>query len=178
MVVSEDAIKEEFFQLSRLFHPDFYGDGTPQEQAISLDRASRLNDAYRTLGDFYLRLEYLLSLYGRSLEGVEGGWKPPSEMLMQVFELNELLDDIRGARVGGNDEACQGALVELASVEKWLGGRKSEIESVVLAKDSQWKELDDGSESHTEILDFWLEQLARLAYVRNLLKQIALVRLG
>jgi molecular chaperone HscB len=57
MDVSGEVIKEEFFQLSRLFHPDFYGDGTPQEQAISLDRSSRLNDAYRTLSDFYLRLD-------------------------------------------------------------------------------------------------------------------------
>jgi len=178
MDVSVEQIKESFFQLSRQFHPDFFGDVTTREQTISLERSAGLNDAYRVLGDFYLRMEYLLSLHGRSLDGVDGGWKPPSEMLMQVFELNELLEDIRGARTSGNNDACREGLAELVSVEGWLEGRKAEIESVVLGKDGEWRELDESSQEHADILDFWLEQLARLAYVRNLLKQIATVRLG
>ena len=178
MDVSVEQIKESFFQLSRQFHPDFFGDVTTREQTISLERSAGLNDAYRVLGDFYLRMEYLLSLHGRSLDGVDGGWKPPSEMLLQVFELNELLEDIRGARTSGNNDACREGLAELVSVEGWLEGRKAEIESVVLGKDGEWRELDESSQVHADILDFWLEQLARLAYVRNLLKQIATVRLG
>ena len=54
--------------LSRQFHPDFYCNATPAERLASLERASYLNDAYRTLKDPIARTEYLLKLEGVQLE--------------------------------------------------------------------------------------------------------------
>lgn len=88
--------------LSRQFHPDYYCNATPSERLASLERASYLNDAYRTLREPASRMEYLLEIEGVALK--RRGDKPngvPPAVLEEVFELNEQLDAIREARLAG-----------------------------------------------------------------------------
>src|SRR5581483_8025903 len=56
--IDTDALETKFYELSRTFHPDFYQNKTPTEQAISLGNAALLNTAYRTLKDPIRRTEY------------------------------------------------------------------------------------------------------------------------
>src|SRR5205814_8354998 len=56
--------EQRFRTLSRQFHPDYFYNATPAERRASLERASYLNDAYRTLKSPIARVEYLLSLEG------------------------------------------------------------------------------------------------------------------
>src|SRR5919106_2706003 len=57
-------LEQRFRALSRQFHPDYFYNATPAERRASLERSSYLNDAYRTLKQPILRLEYLLSVEG------------------------------------------------------------------------------------------------------------------
>ena len=85
------ALEQKFLQLSWKLHPDNYVNATETERELSLKRSSELNDAYRTLRDPIARVEYLLAIEGERMDG-EKKQQAPSELLEEVFELNESLD--------------------------------------------------------------------------------------
>ena len=95
-------LERRFRGLSRQFHPDYFYNAAPAERLASLERASYLNDAYRTLRQPLDRVEYLLRIEGLlpkdRREQVLG--TPPS-LLEEVFAFNEELDAIRQARAAG-----------------------------------------------------------------------------
>src|SRR5258707_10777792 len=57
-------LDQRFRALSRQFHPDYFYNATTAERRASLERSSYLNDAYRTLREPAVRVEYLLKLEG------------------------------------------------------------------------------------------------------------------
>jgi len=63
--VDAGQLSRRFRDLSRLLHPDRFARAGARERRLSLERSTRLNDAYRTLRHDLLRAEYLLSLAGR-----------------------------------------------------------------------------------------------------------------
>jgi molecular chaperone HscB len=60
--VAAGDLEARFHERSRLLHPDRFARATPQERRLSLDRTTRLNQAYRTLRDPWARAEHLLAL--------------------------------------------------------------------------------------------------------------------
>src|SRR5450631_93994 len=108
-----DALGQKFLQLSWKLHPDIFVNLTEREKEISLERSSKLNDAYRVLRDPVARVEYLLELEGRRKEGEHKQQAPP-ELLEEVFELNESLDELRDAKENGGDLATLKARLESA----------------------------------------------------------------
>jgi molecular chaperone HscB len=57
-------VERRFRDLSRQLHPDRFARAEPRERRLSLERATRLNDAFRSLRDWRLRAAYLLRLAG------------------------------------------------------------------------------------------------------------------
>ena len=53
-------LERRFRDRSRLLHPDRHARAEPRERRLSLERATRLNDAYRALKDWRLRAGYAL----------------------------------------------------------------------------------------------------------------------
>jgi len=62
--VDLDDLERRFRDRSRLFHPDRFARASPRERRFSLERTTRLNDAYRTLRDPRRRAGYLMKLLG------------------------------------------------------------------------------------------------------------------
>jgi molecular chaperone HscB len=91
---SED-LKNRFYMLSRLLHPDRYTRRSEQEKRFSLEASSILNDAYRVLKDPIQRAEYVLRQEGFPI-GDQRNKDVPPELLEEVFELNMALDELRG----------------------------------------------------------------------------------
>lgn len=88
----EKAIKQQYYQLSRQYHPDFFAN-EPQEKQAEILQLSTLNtNAYRTLSDADLRMQYILKEHGLLEEG--GKNELPSDFLMEVMELNEALMEL------------------------------------------------------------------------------------
>lgn len=58
------VLERRFRELSRQLHPDRFARAEPRERRLSLERATRLNDAYRALKDWRLRAAHLLRLAG------------------------------------------------------------------------------------------------------------------
>jgi molecular chaperone HscB len=100
-------LEQRFRDLSRLVHPDRFARAEARERRIALDRATRLNDAYRALRDWRRRAAYLLGLAGQDVF-VDGRTFHDGEFLEEQLEWREAL---ALARADGD----AAALVEIAA---------------------------------------------------------------
>jgi len=163
-----DGLEQKFLQLSWKLHPDNFVNMTEREKEMSLQRSSRLNDAYRILRDPVARVEYLLELEGMRKEGEHKQQAPP-ELLEEAFELNESLDELREAKsAGANLDVLAG---RLRAAEKNFGEKLHEVDDELKMAAQQWDAaLDaDASEADREaVLQRLNELLNRRSYIRNL----------
>src|SRR6185436_15038269 len=88
------ALEKTFHDLSRKYHPDYFSTASSSEKTQAVRMTALLNDAYRTLRHPVRRVEYLLTLYGFKSDGS----KVPKSLLMEVFEINEQLEEVRAGR--------------------------------------------------------------------------------
>src|SRR5260370_22598662 len=89
--IDTGALEKTFHELSRKYHPDYFTTASPAEKTQAVRMTALLNDAYRTLRHPVRRVEYLLSVYGFKPDGS----KVPQSLLMQVFEINEKLEEVK-----------------------------------------------------------------------------------
>lgn len=87
----EKALKTKYYALSRQYHPDFHATAPAEEQQRMLELSTQNTNAYRTLGDYDLRLQYILQRHGLLEEGKQ---EMPADFLMEVMELNEQLMEL------------------------------------------------------------------------------------
>jgi len=97
-------LERRFRERSRQLHPDRFAKAEPRERRLSLERATRLNDAHRVLKDWRLRAAYLLKLAGQDVFG-EGRTFHEPEFLEEQLEWRESLGL---ARADGDQAALQG----------------------------------------------------------------------
>jgi molecular chaperone HscB len=83
-------LDRRFRERSRLLHPDRFARAEPRERRLSLERATRLNDAHRYLKDWRLRAAYLLKLAGTDVF-VEGRTYADPDFLEEQLEWREEL---------------------------------------------------------------------------------------
>ena len=83
-------LERRFRDLSRLLHPDRFARAEPRERRLSLERATRLNDAYRALKDWRRRAAYLLKLAGTDVFA-EGRTFADPDFLEEQLEWREAL---------------------------------------------------------------------------------------
>jgi molecular chaperone HscB len=166
--VGMDGLEQKFLQLSWKLHPDNFVNLTEREQEMSLQRSSKLNDAYRVLRDPVSRVEYLLELEGMRKEGEHKQQAPP-ELLEEVFELNESLDELREAKsAGANLDVLSG---RLRAAEKNFGGKLHEVDAEMKTAAQQWDAALEANASDADreaILQRLNELLNRRSYIRNL----------
>lgn len=81
-------LDRRFRELSRQLHPDRFARAEPRERRLSLERATRLNDAYRSLKDWRHRAAYLLALAGTDVF-VEGRTYADPEFLEEQLDWRE-----------------------------------------------------------------------------------------
>src|SRR5438128_702880 len=85
----EKVFERKVHELSRKYHPDYFTTAPPQERQQALQMTATLNDAYRTLRHPVQRVEYLVELEGFKADGS----KVPKSFLMEVFEINEQIEE-------------------------------------------------------------------------------------
>jgi molecular chaperone HscB len=114
-------LERRFRERSRQLHPDRFAKAEPRERRLSLERATRLNDAHRVLKDWRLRAAYLLRLAGQDVFG-EGKTFHDPEFLEEQLEWREAL---ALARADGDAAALQGiaarARQRLLDLEREVG---------------------------------------------------------
>lgn len=171
--IDEAELEQRFHQLSWKLHPDNFVKASEFERNLALERSSELNDAYRTLREPVLRVEYLLLREGVRKEGTTKQQAPP-ELLEEVFELNESLDELREARSDGGDlSELRGRLAEAKrNFQEKLEEVDAELQNVF----DEWdKAIDAGADqaARRAVSAKLNEVLNRRSYIRNLVRNVA-----
>jgi molecular chaperone HscB len=160
--------------LSRQFHPDYYCNASAGERLASLERASYLNDAYRTLREPLSRIEYLLQIEGVSLKKrTDSTGGVPEELLEEVFALNEELDAVREARAAGTIDASVRARLAAARapIDRHVAEHARRLDALM----DTWDDLVDRGAPPAErrpVLEDFKHLLLERNYVNNLLAAI------
>src|SRR5215510_1029200 len=156
------ALEKTFHELSRKYHPDYFSTAPSSEKTQAVRMTALLNDAYRTFRHPVRRVEYLLSLYGFKSDGS----KVPQALLMEVFEINEQLDEVKAGRA---------SVEEIDSLRAQIKEKRERFDSELLDASATWDELIRGGASEAEQKKHMAklaEILSESSYIRNLEKDL------
>lgn len=152
------ALEKKFHELSRQYHPDYFTTGSTEDKQKALRMTALLNDAYRTLRHPVRRVEYLLDIEGYKPDGS----KVPKSFLMEMFEINEQVDELKS----GSATPAQ-----IAAVRKDIEDRATQFDSEIESASMEWDRLVAGGAAGPELQS----QLTKLtgilsssSYIRNL----------
>src|SRR5215831_4094719 len=140
------ALEKTFHELSRKYHPDYFTTASPSEKVQAVRMTALLNDAYRTLRHPVHRVEYLLSLYGLKPDAS----KVPQSLLIEVFEINEQLEEVKAGRA---------SLEEADSLRAQIKEKRERFDAELQQASLAWDELLESAASEPVLRD----HLARLA---------------
>jgi molecular chaperone HscB len=96
-------LDKRYREIAAQVHPDKFAQSGDVERRLSLQWATRLNEAYQTLKKPLARAQYLLSLAGHDI-GTENNTAMPPEFLMEQMEWREAVAEARLAREHGELE--------------------------------------------------------------------------
>src|SRR5262245_29498162 len=156
------ALERKFHDLSRQYHPDYFTTASGEEKSRALRMTALLNDAYRTLRHPTRRVEYLLSLYGLKSDGS----KVPQSLLMEVFEINEQLEEVKAGRANPQEED---------SLRAQIKEKRERFDAELLQSSLDWDDLvksGAGEPALKEHLAKLAEILSESSYIRNLEKEL------
>jgi len=91
LIPNKLAIRKQFFSLSKQYHPDKYAQEDAKTQDAILALSAHINNAYKTLMDDMLAMEYALLQQG--IVHADEKYALPSTFLMEMMESNEALED-------------------------------------------------------------------------------------
>lgn len=167
-------VEKKFHALSRKFHPDFFQGKSPEEQAISLENASVLNKAYRTLKDPVSRIEYLLQVEQGSKEAIL--CQVPSDLLEEVMELHTRLEEVHSLKEGGNPQELKKEKdylqSELVRLEATYQALKNQIQQLSDEWDGLKKEGEGREAKKLKILTDFRQILSQRTYLINVIEDI------
>jgi molecular chaperone HscB len=126
--VDLNALDVRYRELQREVHPDRFAAAPQSEQRASMELATRVNDAYRTLKSPLERARYLLGLNGVD-PGFETDTAMPADFLEQQMELREALEEAveseNGEKLADLRDRLQGGRgALLLEIEAQLGARR------------------------------------------------------
>src|SRR5947208_11407603 len=122
------ALEKKFYELSRKYHPDYFTTASPSEKTQAVRMTALLNDAYRTLRHPVHRVEYLISLYRFKPDGS----RVPQSLLMEVFEINEQLEEVKAGRA---------SVEEVDSLLAQIKEKRERFDSELRQASVEWDEL-------------------------------------
>ena len=158
LAISPDELQKTFYALSRALHPDRFVRRPEREREYSLEASSVLNDAWRTLRNPVARGEYVLKQNGFDI-GEQRSKNVPPELLVEVFELNMAIEEVRG----GDESARPQLDVARANFGKMLGDVDSQLETLF----RKW----DETQSRDDLAAI-RALLNRRKYIQNLVSEV------
>lgn len=178
LTIDPDGLEAKFYELSRMFHPDFYQDKSETERTISLGNSALLNAAYRTLKDPIRRAEYLLQLEAGSAKDIRT--QPPADLFEEILELQDDLEAFRSASSKPDASGLAGLRTKLEAERAALERRQHEMESRIVELFREWDRLQadgygnamDGERKKEGVLNEMRELLSNRTYVRNIVNDL------
>ncbi len=109
-------VKNKFYELSRLYHPDRFAQAGGHELANALKVSAMNNEAYKTFKSHDATMAYVLKLH--NLLENEEKYALPSAFLMEMMDINEAVSDCEADQK--NEDARQMATNSLnEQLELW-----------------------------------------------------------
>lgn len=156
------ALEKKFHELSRRYHPDYFSTASPAEKTKAVRMTALINDAYRTLRHPVRRVEYLLTLYGFKSDGS----KVPQSLLMEVFEINEQLEEVKAGRATKQETDSLRAQIQEKRERFDL-----ELQQASIAWDEMVKSRSSEDKQKPHLLKL-AEILSESSYIRNLEREL------
>jgi molecular chaperone HscB len=156
------ALEKTFHELSRKYHPDYFTTAPAEERQRALQMTATLNDAYRTLRHPVRRVEHLLQIEGFKPDGS----KVPKSFLMEVFEINEQLEEVKAGSAGKE---------QVATLNLEIEKRARSFELQLQAAAEEWDRLSASGASdiqRRQQLTKLTEILSESSYIRNLQREL------
>src|SRR5439155_1996443 len=126
----------------------YFSTAPAAEKTQAVRMTALLNDAYRTLRHPIHRVEYLLSLYGFKSDGS----KVPQALLMEVFEINEQMEEVKAGRA---------SIEEVDSLRAQIKEKRERFDTELEQASLSWDELVKSRASEAQKK----EQLVKLAEI-------------
>ena len=105
-------LKQQFYLLSRKYHPDFYTRENEAAQANTLQMASQVNEAYKVFQNQQATIQYVLQQ--KELLEEEEKYQLPTDFLMEMLELNEQLAE---AKMDNDSKSIDEVTKKIAATE-------------------------------------------------------------
>ncbi|MES2448264.1 MAG: Fe-S protein assembly co-chaperone HscB [Bacteroidota bacterium] len=115
-------VKQQFYALSKKFHPDFYINESEEKQQEVLEHSTLNNKAFQVLKDPQKRLHYVLELKNQLVEGEN--YALPQDFLMEMMDVNETLMDLE---FEPNAIKLEGVRVQVELFEQSLNKELNEL---------------------------------------------------
>lgn len=163
--IDEAKLKEAYRALSRRVHPDRFQRADDQQRENARLWSAAANEAKKILGDPRKTLEALLS--EASFDMDPDKIKPPQALLMEVFEINEALDDVEGR--APSDAEAKELEVQRQEVIAGIAGTTAKIAEGAHAFDAGKKD---------EAFQAWQEVVGRERYLKRILERLEAVLKG
>jgi molecular chaperone HscB len=93
LMIDASALKKTYYKLSMQYHPDkvLGNDAIAQDEALQL--SASVNEGYKTLSDFQLRMAYILQ--SQQIITENETYQLPNDFLMEMMDLNEKIMDAK-----------------------------------------------------------------------------------
>jgi molecular chaperone HscB len=156
------ALGKTFHELSRRYHPDYFSTASPAEKTQAVRMTALLNDAYRTLRHPVHRVEYLLSLYSLKSDGS----KAPQALLIEVFEINEQIEEVKAGRA---------SIEEIDSLRAQIKEKRERFDAELQQASLDWDELVKARAPEAKLKEHLIklaEILSESSYIRNLEREL------
>ena len=156
------ALEKTFHELSRKYHPDYFTAAPEIERVQAVRMTALINDAYRTLRNPVARIEYLLALEGLKADGS----KVPQSLLMEVFEINEQLEEVKAGRA---------SIEQVDSLRAQIKEKREQFDLELQRASSEWDSMLQSGAPESQRKD-QLKKLTEIvsesSYIRNLEKEL------
>ncbi len=161
LTLDTGILTERFHEKSRLFHPDYHRLEDTREQDISLNNASLLNQAFRTLKDPFERALYFLDLTSRHHSPQGQRVVLPPSLLMEIMEFKETLEEQVDS--GQSEKASKTLAARIRDVEAAILGRMESLDNLASVGKSGDEETKRSREDLTRDLEYrkYLKSLER-----------------
>jgi len=157
-----EDLEKRYYRLSRQYHPDFFQNWPEEEQQEALEKSAALNKAYDTLRGSIRRIEYMMQLHGFESETDKNA--VAQELMMEIFELQELLEEFQGA---DEDEREILATQIRTSVDEMKQRREEELDRLPVL----CREFDSSQEQEKiPLLEKMRQTIDRSNYFRRIIE--------
>lgn len=89
----QNVVKQQFYALSKKYHPDFYINESAEKQEEVLELSTLNNKAFQVLKDPQKVLQYVLTLKEVIAEGEN--YTLPQSFLMEMMDVNDAIMDLQ-----------------------------------------------------------------------------------